>query len=230
MYFLKKNMASTETENKDVALNALFLLLQNKNNLKLFTAETEFIVDWLKSSNYLSEDLRKSFFMSLKSLLYMPTDPEDFMEINKEIFKIFSNIKSPENYRTGNGSIKEAISYIVKYAAVPAEVEEARIIHFQLLNELIQWKWGYKELFENEEFVNYIISRKNVETKAVVEAKYDFITNAVHNPLIDEKLECIDAKLAEALKKYQKEGVYAKTAAGGAGQSHEFHVATEGTG
>lgn len=74
MFFLKKNMEMTENENKDVALNALYLLLQNKNNIQTFTAEVEFIVDWLRSSNYLSEEIRTSFFLSLRSLLFVPED------------------------------------------------------------------------------------------------------------------------------------------------------------
>ncbi|CAI2369911.1 unnamed protein product [Moneuplotes crassus] len=230
MYFLKRNMEMTENENKDVALNALYLLLQNKDNIKIFIADVEFIVDWLRATNYLSEDIRKSFFLSLRSLLYVPEDCENFAEINPIIFKIFSNITSPENYRDGNGSITEAITYVVKYTAVPAVAEDAKLIYFKLLNELILWQWGYKALFKNEDFVEYILSRKHDETKAVLEAKYEFITNCVQNPLIDEKYKCIDPKIAEGLKNYHKEGIYPTSAPHEESQAHDFHVATEGAG
>jgi hypothetical protein len=227
-HFLKVNMESTHSNDKDCILNALFWILQYKASLKTLVNDTDFIINWLKSAKYLSEDLRKSFFMSLKSLLFMPEDWEELEEYNPIIYRIFSNITTPENYAEGVGNIKEAISYVVKYILIPVESDEAKVLHFSLLHELIQWHWGYKELFKNGDFVKYLLNRKKSEQKPVLEAKYEFVTKVISSPLFDPKMDCLDSTIAEQLKNYYKNGIYGvdiEEVDNDAG----FQVATEGT-
>ena len=225
-HFLRANMESNLQEDKDCVLNALFVILQHKKSLERLTSDPNFIVDWLRCSNYLSEDLRKSFFMSLKSLLFMSDDLKE--DYNETIYKIFSNVKSPENYTESNGSIKETVSYIAKYVMLPVEPTESKINYFLLLSELIQWHWGYKELFRNGDFVQYLLSRK-VDAKEFVEAKYKFIEKAVMSPLIDKKFEAIDTSIAEQLKTYYKNGVYGVNVTDSE-MVDEFQYATEKAG
>ena len=180
-------MESTEHDDRDCVLNALFFILQNKKSLNVLTTDANFITNWLRTSNYLNEDLRKSFFMSLKSLLYLPEEAEDLEDYNATIYRIFSNVKSPENYAEGNGDIRDAVAYIIKYVLLPVETTEAKVSHFTLLHELIQWHWGFKELFRNSDFLKYLLNRKKNEPKTLLEAKYEFVTKTVSNPLIDEK-------------------------------------------
>jgi hypothetical protein len=180
-------MESTEHDDRDCVLNALFFILQNKKSLNVLATDANFIINWLRTSNYLNEDLRKSFFMSLKSLLYLPEEAEDIEDYNATIYRIFSNVKSPENYAEGNGDIRDAVAYIIKYVLLPVETTETKVSHFTLLHELIQWHWGFKELFRNSDFLKYLLNRKKNEPKTLLEAKYEFVTKTVSNPLIDEK-------------------------------------------
>lgn len=86
-HFLKANMDSTSHDDRDCVLNALYFLLPNKQSLNVLTSDTEFITNWLRTSHYLSEDLRKSFFLSLKSLLQTPDALKE--EYNDIIYQIF---------------------------------------------------------------------------------------------------------------------------------------------
>lgn len=229
-HFLRSNIESKMSEDRDSVLNALFFLLQNKKNLEILTSNDEFIRDWLTTSSFINEDLRKSFFTSLRSLLSMPEDAEKYADLNETIFKIFSNIKTPHNY-PNNGDIKDSVAYVLKYVMSPVESEDAKITHYHLISELIQWHWGFKEVFKNGDFVKFLLNRRKEQPKAVLEAKYDFVTKAVQSLFIAEDMHSIDSTVTEQLKNYYKNGIYGK--AGSDYQEFgepEFQVATEGTG
>jgi len=228
-YFLKANMESTQSSDRDWVLNALFFLLVNKKSLDVLVTDTEFIINWLRTANYMSEDLRKSFFLSMKSLLHIPKDSDLTEEYNELIYKIFSNVGSPANYNEGNGSIKDSVAHFVKYVILPVETTEAKVSHFNLLEELIQWHWGFKELFKNGNFCKYLLNRKQSELKPLLEVKYEFVKKVISSPFYDAKMECIDSTIAEQLKNYYKNGIYGVEIEE-IDNVHTFQVATEGSG
>lgn len=65
------------------------------------------------------------------------------------------------------------------------------------------------------------------EPKLLLEAKYEFVTKVVTNPMLDPSQNCIDSTVADQLRNYYKNGVYG-TENGGSGMQEEFHVGTEG--
>ena len=199
-YFLKANLDSHTTEDRDCVLNALFFILQHKKSLNILTTDPNFISNWLKSSEYGTEDNRRSYFMSLKALLYIPEGcTEDYNDI---ILRIFSNINSPDNYLTGNGSLKDAIAYVIKYICFPIDSEESKVNYFLLLHELIQWNWGFKELFKNGDFIKYLLDKEKTETKLLYDARNDFVKKVTNSPFFDPSAKLIDSTIAEQLKNY----------------------------
>ena len=200
-HFLKANLESHTTEDRDWVLNALYFILQHKQSLKILTKDSDFITNWLKSSEYGTEENRGSYFMSIKSLLHIPEGCEE--DYNEIILRIFSNINSPDNYKVGNGNLKDAIAYITKYIYLPIDSEESKSNYFLLLDELIQWNWGFKELFKNGDFIKYLLDKEKTETKLLFDTRNEFIKRVVSSPLFDPSLKLIDSTIAEQFRNYK---------------------------
>ena len=74
---------------------------------------------------------------------------------------------------------------------------------------MVNYDWAIKALFQNGNFVSYILGRK-VKTKQICELKYQAIERVLKSPFLSKPI--IDPVILKQLQIYYNDGIYGENA------------------